>query len=298
MWIDPKLCVGCANCVAVCPMEAIAVDHGTRRAQVDLDECVECFACYRGMSRERLNPTAVRLVRRAAELFRLRFDPEPDVCPTSAITPQELTWPRTVRRAFSDVLVTHESTGILGRGTEEVKTNDVTGRLGPGRAGFVVELGRPSVGARFHDIERVAKALASAGAVFEANNPLTGLMTDPSRGTMNPEILEEKVLSAILEFQTGLGEVERLLQVLEKVAAEIDTVLAVGVASRCDDDGRNPLEEILPRAGIPILRAKTNLGLGRRTRPEARPHPGGPAAAPDGIQPPGFSGSQYGEAVQ
>ena len=135
MWIDPKRCVGCANCVAVCPMEAISVDHISRRANVDLDECVECQACYRGMSRERLNPTAVRFVRRVAELFRFRFDPEPDVCPTSAITPEELTWPRTVRRAFSDVLVTHESTGILGRGTEEVKTNDVTGRLEAGRAG-------------------------------------------------------------------------------------------------------------------------------------------------------------------
>jgi hypothetical protein len=237
-------------------------------------------------------------VRRAAELFRLRFDPEPDVCPTSAITPQELTWPRTVRRAFSDVLVTHESTGILGRGTEEVKTNDVTGRLGPGRAGFVVELGRPSVGARFQDIERVALALASAGAVFESNNPLTGLMTDPTRGTMNPEILGEKVLSAILEFQTEMGEVERLLQVLERVAEEIATVMAVGVAARCDDEGRNPLEAILPRAGIPILRAKTNLGLGRRSRSEQRPPAGVPPEIPGGVHPSGASGPRRGEAVQ
>ncbi len=267
MWIDPKLCVGCANCVAVCPMEAIRVDRRTRRAEVDLDECVECYACYRGMSRETLNPRVVRLVRQAAELFRFRFDPEPDVCPTSAITPTELTWPRTVRRAFSDVLVTHESTGVLGRGTEEVKTNDVTGRLGPGTAGFVVELGRPSIGARFHDVQKVAMALASAGAVFEANNPLTGLMTDPARGTLNPEILDEKVLSAILELQTGMEEVERVLDVLAEVADEIDTVMAVGVAARCDGDGRNPLEEILPRAGFPILRAKTNLGLGRRHAP-------------------------------
>ncbi len=271
MWIDPKLCVGCANCVAVCPMGAISVDHSTRRAEVDLEECVECHACYRGMSRERLNPTAVRLVRRAAELFRFRFDPEPDVCPTSAITPQELTWPRTVRRAFSDVLVTHESTGILGRGTEEVKTNDVTGRLEAGRAGFVVELGRPSVGTRFHDIQKVAMVLAAAGAIFEGNNPLTGLMTDPSRGTVNPEVLNEKVLSAILEFQTDMPEVENLLSVLKEVANEIDTVMAVGVASRCDEAGGNPLEAILPDAGFPILRAKTNLGLGRATNPAPDP---------------------------
>ena len=263
MKIDPKLCVGCANCVAVCPMEAISVDPTTRRAVVDRDECVECFACHRGMSMERLNPTLVRLARRTVELLRLRFDPEPDVCPTSALTPDELEWPRTVRRAFSDVLVTHESTGILGRGTEEVKTNDVTGRLGVGRAGFVVELGRPSIGARFTDIQQVSMALAEAGVEFEEKNPVTSLMADPTQGSIDPDILNEKVLSAILEFQIPMGEVGTLLEVLRRVAARIDTVMSVGVAARCDDEGRNELETILPDSGVEILRAKTNLGLGR-----------------------------------
>jgi len=263
MRIDPKRCVECANCVAVCPMGAISIDPRIRRAVVDPDECVECYACYRGMSMERLNPTLVRLVRRSLELFRLRFDPEPDVCPTSAIIPDELEWPREIRRVFSDVLLTHESTGILGRGTEEVKTNDVTGRLGTGDAGFVVELGRPSVGARFHDIQRVAVALARAGAVFEEKNPVTGLMTDPAQGLIDPEVLDEKVMSAIIEFSVSMEEVGATLEVLGQVAKEIDTVMAVGVAARCDEAGENPLEEILPGHGYPILRAKTNLGLGR-----------------------------------
>ncbi len=263
MKIDTKLCVGCANCVAVCPMEAISVDPTTRRAVVDPDECVECYACHRGMTMERLNPTLVRLARRTVELLRLRFDPEPDVCPTSALTPDELEWPRTVRRAFSDVLVTHESTGILGRGTEEVKTNDVTGRLGVGRAGFVVELGRPSIGTRFTDIQRVSMALAEAGVEFEEKNPVTTLMTDPTRGTIDPDVLNEKVLSAILEFRVPMEEVGALLEVLRRAAGEIDTVMSVGVAARCDDEGRNELETILPDSGVDILRAKTNLGLGR-----------------------------------
>jgi ferredoxin len=263
MRIDPKRCVECANCVAICPMGAISIDPSTRRAVVDEDGCVECYACYRGMSMEKLNPALIRFVRRALGLFRFRFDPEPDVCPTSAIIPQELEWPRVVRRLFSDVLMTHESTGILGRGTEEVKTNDVTGRLGPGFAGFVVELGRPSVGARFHDIQTVAMALAEIGVEFEEKNPLTGLMTDPTRGLINPEVLSEKVMSAIIEFLTPMGQVGIVLDVLEKVAGEIDTVMAVGVAARCDDKGGNELEDLLPENGYPILRAKTNLGLGQ-----------------------------------
>src|SRR2546422_11304770 len=89
------------------------------RAFVNADECVECYSCFRGMSMEKLNPILVRSIRRLLKVFRLRFDPEPDVCPTSAITPDELSWPRILRRAFSDPIVTHESTGVHGRGTEE-----------------------------------------------------------------------------------------------------------------------------------------------------------------------------------
>ena len=115
MRIDPDKCVACGNCVAVCPMSAIHIDRSIRRAVVNADECVECYSCHRGMSFEHLNPTMVRMLRGALGLLRLRFDPEPDVCPTAAIMPDELEWPRTVRRAFSDVTATHESTGIHGR---------------------------------------------------------------------------------------------------------------------------------------------------------------------------------------
>jgi hypothetical protein len=244
-------------------MGAISIDPGSRRAVIDEDECVECYACYRGMSMERLNPRLLRLIRRGFGLFRFRFDPEPDVCPTSAIIPRELEWPRIVRRVFSDVLMTHESTGILGRGTEEVKTNDVTGRLGPGFAGFVVELGRPSIGARFHDIQKVAMALASIDVVFEEKNPVTGLMIDPSTGFIDPEVLNEKVMSAIIEFRVPMADVADVFQVLRRVAEEVDTVMAIGVAARCDELGESELERLLPPLGFQVLRAKTNLGLGR-----------------------------------
>ncbi|HKJ02494.1 MAG TPA: 4Fe-4S binding protein, partial [Longimicrobiales bacterium] len=125
MKIDPDLCVGCGNCVAVCPMGAIAINEPGGLASIDQDACVECYSCFNGMSMERLNPKVVRGVRRLLGVFRLRFDPRPDVCPTTAIVPETLSWPRTVRRAFSDVRASHESTGIQGRGTAEVKTNDV-----------------------------------------------------------------------------------------------------------------------------------------------------------------------------
>lgn len=263
MRIDPKKCVACGNCVPICPMGAIHIDPTIGRAVVDADECVECYACYRGMSKEHLNPAMVRIIRKIAKIFRFRFDPEPDICPTDAIVPQELTWPRIVRRAFSDPQVPHESTGIHGRGTAEVKTNNVTNRVNEGEAGFVVEFGRPGIGARFRDIQRVTTALADLGVEFETNNPATSLMTDRSRGLIREEILNEKILSAIVEIKTVLDNVPLVLKEISRLSREVDTVISVGVSTRCDAEGNDPLREILVREGYPVYRGKTNLGLGR-----------------------------------
>jgi ferredoxin len=265
MRIDPDKCVACGNCVPVCPMGAIHIDPLIARATVDEDECVECFACYRGMSKEHLNPTMVRTIRKIAGLFRFRFDPEPDICPTDAIVPQELSWPRIVRRAFSDPQVPHESTGIHGRGTAEVKTNDVTGRVNEGEAGFVVEFGRPGVGARFRDIQHVTTALAELGIEFEKNNPVTSLMRDPSRGLIREDILDEKILSAIVEIKAALERVPVVLQKIRELAPEVDTVISVGVSTRCDASGNDTLRGLLEQEGYPAYRGKTNLGLGRIT---------------------------------
>lgn len=274
MRIDTGKCVGCANCVPVCPMGAIAVSPARNRAVVDADACVECFTCYRGMSKEHMNPVVVRAVRRVAKWARFRFDPEPDVCPTDAIVPEELAWPRIVRRAFSDPQVPHESTGIHGRGTAEVKTNDVTGRVREGEAGFVIEFGRPGVGTRFRDIERMTTALAALPVAFEAMNPVTTLMADAARGTIRPDILDEKVLSAIVEIKVPFDRVPAVLACVGAVTRRIGTVVAVGVSTRCHPDGSEPLQALLRREGHPAYRGKTNLGLGRVTVP------GRAAAAP------------------
>jgi ferredoxin len=264
MEIDQWKCVACSNCIPTCPMGAIYIDTMVNRATVNLDECVECCTCYRGMSKEHLNPTVVRTIRGFLKLLRIRFDPEPDVCPTDALTPQELTWPRIIRRAFSDPLVAHESTGIHGRGTEEVKTNDVTGRVNEGEAGFTIEFGRPGVGVWFRDIQRMTMALARLPIAFESKNPVYSLITDPKTGALREDILDEKVLSAILELKTTLEHVPQVLQVVEEVAPTLDTIVSIGVSTRCDARGDNQLEPLLKREGYTFYRGKTNLGLGRR----------------------------------
>jgi ferredoxin len=265
MRINPDKCVACGNCTYVCPMGAIYVDPALKRATIDRDECVECYTCYNGLSQEHLPPTVVRTVRKAFALMRLRFEPEPDVCPTAAFEPDELTWPRVVRRAFSDPRVPHESTGVEGRGTEEVKTNDVTGRVGPGEVGFTIELGRPGVGVRFSEIQEMCRALAAAGVAFEKNNPVTSLMSDVATGTIREDILNEKVMSAIVEIKVPVARTEEILKIVWQVEERLDTVVTIGAGVRCDEQGDELLvAPILERLGYRLQRAKTNVGLGRR----------------------------------
>lgn len=264
MRINPNKCVACGNCTYVCPMGAIYIDPAIKRATINREECVECYACYNGLSQEHLNPTMVRTMRKVFQMMRLRFDPEPDVCPTAAFEPDELTWPRVVRRAFSDPRVPHESTGVQGRGTEEVKTNDVSGRVKVGEVGFTIEFGRPGVGARFHEIEKMAMALAKRGVSFEKKNPVTSLMTDTTTGKIREDILNEKVLSAILEIKTTVDRTEEIIRAVWEVEKQIDTVVSIGVGTRCDENGEeNVVAPILEKLGYSLQRAKTNVGLGK-----------------------------------
>ncbi|MFI5108303.1 MAG: 4Fe-4S dicluster domain-containing protein [Terriglobales bacterium] len=266
MRINPDKCVACGNCTYVCTMGAIYIDPVIKRATVDGEECVECYACFNGMSQEHLNPTLVRMMRRLFQMMRLRFDPEPDVCPTAAFEPEELVWPRVVRRAFSDPRVPHESTGVEGRGTEEVKTNDVSGRVQRGEAGLTIEFGRPGVGVRFHEIQRMTRALAQAGVAFEKKNPVTTLMSDVVRGEVRQDILNEKVLSAIVEIKVPIQRIEEIIALVHEVEGQIDTVVSIGVGARCDEDGEeHEVFAVLQRLGYKLDRAKTNVGLGRIT---------------------------------
>jgi hypothetical protein len=175
-----------------------------------------------------------------------------------------LEWPRSVRAVFGDPTTIHPSTGVPGRGTDEIKTNDVTGRLRKGEAGLVIEMGRPGTGAYFRDIEKVAMALAKLKPHFEKENPVTQLMVDPESGKIKDEVLNEKVLSAIIEIKTIFHKIPEFLLTLEKIQKEVDTVISVGIASKCLPDGTIPHEEWVRKAGYKLsFNGKTNIGLGR-----------------------------------
>ncbi len=215
MQVDNAKCVGCGNCVAVCPMGAIHVE--TRLAHINQDECVECGACIRFVTSEAALPWLVRTTRRLLSFLNVRYDQPIDLCPTGALYRDDLQWPRTLRAEFSDPLIPHPSTGGTGRGTEEIKTNDATNRLPPGRAGVLVEFGRPGIGCRFREVQKVTRAMARIqDLTFEVKNPVTAVMKDTSTGKLDPTVLDEKFLSCILEALMPMERVPDALEAIKK----------------------------------------------------------------------------------
>jgi hypothetical protein len=113
-------------------------------------------------------------------------------------------------------------------------------------------------------------ALAPLEPHFEPYNPVTQLMTDTKTGKMREEVLDEKVLSAIIEVKTRLEKIPDYLETLRALQEETNTVFSVGVASRCLPDGSVPHEKWVREAGYTLSpNGKTNLGLGRPLYQEA-----------------------------
>ena len=234
MQINKETCIDCGICVNRCPVAAIKDDTSVG-VQIDLDECVECGVCKRW-----------------------------NVCPTESIYQQELTWPRTVRSIMSDVLTIAEESQISGRGTEEMKTNEVTGRFKRGWVGMAMELGRPGVATRMYDVEKLAMAVAKEDVEFEKQNPVTSMMSNPKTGKFKDELLNERVLSAIIEFAVPEAKVPTIIKCLQEVAPELNTVFSFDICSKVDENGTVPHVKIVEDLGLWISpNAKTNVGLGR-----------------------------------
>jgi hypothetical protein len=161
-------------------------------------------------------------------------------------------------------MIPHKKTDIAGRGTAEMKTNDVTGRVKRGEVGVAVELGRPGVGTRFTEVEKISREIARLKIPLEEANPVSALIRDPEKGTFPPEVLREKVLSAIVEFKVPFARLGEILELLKRILPGLDTVASVSLIGCSEPDGRIPLEDFLARKGIGFYpNGKVNIGLGR-----------------------------------
>lgn len=230
--VDQSACRWCGACVEVCPVGALSVVPPGACA-VDHAACVECRACVRN-----------------------------DVCANGALSAVDDLWPRSLRRLFSDPLVEHAGTGVPGRGTEEMKTNDVTRRFGPGDVGVLLDVGRPGMGVRLGDIEPLTAAIASLALAIEACNPAAALIEDPATGRVREEVRGERVLSLVLECTVPLARLTEALTVLRRTCANLPTVCSVGLVSVVGPDCTLPVLPALAALGLAVSpRGKVNLGF-------------------------------------
>jgi NAD-dependent dihydropyrimidine dehydrogenase PreA subunit len=240
MRIDPDKCTACARCPDYCPVDCINLLNTVYA--IDEEECVECGVCLRDAG-----------------------------CPTDAIfMPEESnSYPRSIRAAFSDPAVQYPEDLFPdlrqgGRGTEEMKTNDVTGNFPRGEFGMTLEFGRPGIGTRLKEVEKVTTLLTSMGVHFEDSNALYFLLEDPEKGTIKRELLEEKLLSIIVEFSISETLLEKMVRELLAVLQNLDTVVSWGLVSRFEEDGSLPVIERLEGLGLTVRpNAKVNMGMGR-----------------------------------
>ena len=236
MKINTEDCIGCQTCLAYCNVGAISMKEDV--AEVDQGICVECWACYRNQ-----------------------------VCPNDCFEPTPLTsYGDIFKHVLSDPSETSKGTGIPGRGTEEAKTNDITGRFSKEVYGICIDMGRPGVGAYLRDVEKVAMAVAAAGVRFAgpSDTPLSSLMTDIRTGKMQEDVLDVHVLSVIIEGTIQRDQMGPVIAAIQKVEKEIDTVFSLGIVSMLRGDNDEPLRELLEQYDVPWpTRGKVNVGLGR-----------------------------------
>lgn len=233
-------CAGCRQCQKYCSVDAIMYDAAARKCYVDADKCVDCYVCIRQQNQ---------------------------FCVRQAFAPTPLdNYYKQFAHVMSDPCENHGVTGVTGRGTEEVKTNDVSGRVKKGQVGFCIDVGRPGVGTTLRDVEKIAMALASAGVtLLDADHtPLAALMTDIKTGKLKDDCLDTRMLSVIVEGACKDADFENAMRALVKVKDEIETVFSLGLIMRVDENGYNPVLRCLDDLGIPQpFRGKVNVGLGK-----------------------------------
>jgi hypothetical protein len=128
-------------------------------------------------------------------------------------------------------------------------------------------MGRPGIGCYLNDVEKVAMAVAGAGAELAGgeHTPLAQLMENVKTGKLMTDVPRNvHFLSIIIEGKCRMETLPAVLQALMKVEKEINTVFSLGLACRVDEKGYSPALDAVKKLGLPQpIRGKVNVGLGK-----------------------------------
>jgi hypothetical protein len=206
-------------------MEAIKKSKDNEStAFIDLKECVECGACLQS-----------------------------NVCQSNAILHSESSWLRDIKRSAV--------TG--GRGTGDVKRNDIQGLYKEGEVAVGAEIGRPDVGFYFRDLEKITRELSKLDFDYQIGRSVRDLFEHKTGELIKKELLDEKAMSARIEIRVKTEDVLKVVTALNNISRRIDTVLSIDIIGRCRN-GEIPVLHILCEAGIKVRpNGKVNIGLGR-----------------------------------
>lgn len=114
------------------------------------------------------------------------------------------------------------------------------------------------------EVEKITKTLSKYNVEYEEKNPTKQLLSNGNKGELKKEVLDEKVLSLIIEFIVPENECPKILKALRKVSNDLDTVFSISLVGRIQFDGTIPVRNMLERLRVSYRpNAKINLGLGR-----------------------------------
>lgn len=223
--IRGDLCIGCGLCVPYCITGAISLKEG--KAVVNGDKCVLCNSCVRAV-------------------------PCPIEGAISASPPESLDESGSLATHLSDVItvqprrfITNEFPQVL-RNIKEVA--------------FLIELGRPGQISTLNEMRKVIGALrkidielsySSARWDTMLGRKIKNLLSEQRVAKKDEKLLNVKwICGPMLGFQVDQGDVPRVIEALEGVAKDLDTVMSVNVTQKFDTDGTISVMKTLEKIGI------------------------------------------------
>ena len=271
MEIDNEICLGCGECRPYCPVGAIRATHGEDRGHVPPEHVPRRdFPEGHGSKPKRGRRPVSRngmpdQPHRSGGLRRMRRVPPGRSLPVGGASPGHARLaspsPEPVQRSL-DRSSADPSPGP-GHGRDENQRRDR-----PDPAGDLRRLPRAGPAGRRDDLPggragNPESALATPSR-FEPRNPLTRLLSDPAKGTLDPSILGERVMSVFVEIHVPGEALEALLADVRLLAPKLRTVLSVGLSMKNGRSDRARAAAVCRKLGIaPRPNGKTNVGLGR-----------------------------------